>query len=498
LSIVVALWWVGFWAAVGLALGSFLNVVIYRIPRDQSICDPVWSACPYCGRRIRWYDNLPIVSFFRLGGRCRDCGAPISTRYLVVEALTAIVVLLLLDAFFIGHVRAGFRPTPFGVTDGLASDWPPFLAHVALFACLLAMSAIDIEHYWIDVRFTHHVIVFGFVMQALWTPRHSVGWHRPWDTTAVVSIFALMGAGLAWLVWVCTRDPDTESADDEDELRAPLEGETGDGVSLPAPPATGSGGYPPRRVRLGGWFLCVVLVAQATVLVAVSGAGWTVPYWLRAVPLLGLLAGMIVLEGRVVRPADQEIVDALEEERPAARRTVLRELAVLLPAVLFGGVGLWLVSGVGDVGERMSRVLHAGVEVRSIPLFRGWEPAFGLATAAGGLVISAAVGWGVRIFFTLLLGKEAFGVGDIHMMAAAGCVAGWPVVVLGFTLSCLLAIGGWLAALPWKSARAIPLGPWLSLGFLVVAVFYDWIVAWPVVARVIEAVDLLVVRRPWG
>jgi leader peptidase (prepilin peptidase) / N-methyltransferase len=72
----------------GLAFGSFLNVCIYRLPRGLSV---VWpgSACPHCGKAIRAYDNIPVVSWFILRGRCRDCSASISPRYLVIELLTA-------------------------------------------------------------------------------------------------------------------------------------------------------------------------------------------------------------------------------------------------------------------------------------------------------------------------------------------------------------------------------------------------------------------------
>ena len=71
----------------GATLGSFLNVVIHRLPQDLSIIKPR-SKCPACDQAIRWYDNIPILSFFILGRKCRDCGQPISWRYPLVEALT--------------------------------------------------------------------------------------------------------------------------------------------------------------------------------------------------------------------------------------------------------------------------------------------------------------------------------------------------------------------------------------------------------------------------
>src|ERR1043166_2022405 len=98
-----------------------------------------------------------------------------------------LVVLLLLDAFFIGHIRGGLAKTQFGLTDQLSYDWPILVAHIILFACLLALSAIDLEHYWVDIRFTNFVTLAGFVLHTLWTPKHSAAWPRPSDTVAVMS-----------------------------------------------------------------------------------------------------------------------------------------------------------------------------------------------------------------------------------------------------------------------------------------------------------------------
>jgi leader peptidase (prepilin peptidase) / N-methyltransferase len=108
----------------GLALGSFLNVVAARMPRGASVVRPA-SACMSCGAAIAWYDNVPLVSYLRLRGRCRSCGAPIGLRYPAVEFATAFLV--------VGCVLA------FGFT---------FDSLVAAFVCavLVAVSAIDLEH----------------------------------------------------------------------------------------------------------------------------------------------------------------------------------------------------------------------------------------------------------------------------------------------------------------------------------------------------------------
>lgn len=73
----------------GLAFGSFLNVCIYRLPRDISVMNPRWSACPNCTQPIAFYDNVPVLSWLLLRGSCRKCKAPISPRYMLIEVLTA-------------------------------------------------------------------------------------------------------------------------------------------------------------------------------------------------------------------------------------------------------------------------------------------------------------------------------------------------------------------------------------------------------------------------
>lgn len=85
-------------ALFGLIWGSFLNVVIHRLPRGQSLAKPP-STCPRCGRRIRPYDNIPVVSYLLLRGRCRDCGFRISPVYPAVEILTAVCFLILFSRF---------------------------------------------------------------------------------------------------------------------------------------------------------------------------------------------------------------------------------------------------------------------------------------------------------------------------------------------------------------------------------------------------------------
>nr|WP_241986280.1 A24 family peptidase [Cryobacterium psychrophilum] len=121
-------------AVFGLMIGSFLNVVIYRVPRGESVVSPP-SACPQCGARIRPFDNIPVISWLVLRGRCRDCGAPISPRYLLVELGTAV---------FFGVV--GWWALQNGVpTEAPVALIVALVAFLYLAAISVALGLIDIE-----------------------------------------------------------------------------------------------------------------------------------------------------------------------------------------------------------------------------------------------------------------------------------------------------------------------------------------------------------------
>ena len=120
-----------FAALLGAAVGSFVNVCIFRLPREGlGVSRPRRSFCPSCGFEIAWYDNIPIAGWLVLGGRCRACRAPFSARYLLVEAGTALVFVLVAQRFLLGH----------------APSLPAALAVSALGAALVAVSFIDFDH----------------------------------------------------------------------------------------------------------------------------------------------------------------------------------------------------------------------------------------------------------------------------------------------------------------------------------------------------------------
>lgn len=150
----------------GLIFGSFLNVCIYRIPREKSLVWPP-STCPKCNARIRWYDNIPVISYLCLLGKCRHCKAPISIQYPLIESLTALLTVLFVW-------RLGLSPWMFVV--------------VAAVYALIALSVIDLEFMIIPDRFSLGLIVWGLLFAWLNPNFEGVWWQK--------ELYALLGAGV--------------------------------------------------------------------------------------------------------------------------------------------------------------------------------------------------------------------------------------------------------------------------------------------------------------
>ena len=151
----------------GLAIGSFLNVCIYRIPIGQSIVTPP-SRCMGCGQELRWYHNIPVVSWLVLGGKCAFCQAPVSARYPAVELLTAVVFAL--------HALV-FAP------DLL------LLVRLVFAAVLIVLAFIDIDHRILPDSMTLTGIPLG-ILASLWLPP---GWRAS-------LIGVALGGGMLWLI----------------------------------------------------------------------------------------------------------------------------------------------------------------------------------------------------------------------------------------------------------------------------------------------------------
>ena len=137
-------------ALIGASIGSFLNVCIYRLPRRESLVWPA-SHCTSCGRTLSWYENIPIVGWLALRGRCRTCGERISIVYPIVEIVTAVI-------FVCGYLIYG---------------WTPLLAVRLVFACaMIVLFVIDLQHQILPNVITLPGIVVGFIVSFFLPP----GW----------------------------------------------------------------------------------------------------------------------------------------------------------------------------------------------------------------------------------------------------------------------------------------------------------------------------------
>ncbi len=155
-------------AVLGLVVGSFLNVVIHRVPRRQSV---VWpgSRCPHCGEHIRPGDNVPLLSYLLLRGRCRNCKGRISARYPAVEAATGLLF---------GAAAYEFRL-------GLA-----LLAALVLISALVALAVIDLEHRLLPNAIVGPAALAGLALSILGDPAR--WWTYPLSAAAVaVALFGL-------------------------------------------------------------------------------------------------------------------------------------------------------------------------------------------------------------------------------------------------------------------------------------------------------------------
>lgn len=153
----------------GMCIGSFLNVCIYRLPASKSIANPPRSICPNCNSHIRFYDNIPVLSYIWLKGRCRNCDAPISFRYPMVEVMSGIVAVALLFKF------------------GLSLE---SLVYFVFISSLLVITFIDLDHKIIPDVISLPGIPIGLV----------ASFALPTITLKASALGLLIGGGSLWFV----------------------------------------------------------------------------------------------------------------------------------------------------------------------------------------------------------------------------------------------------------------------------------------------------------
>ena len=191
----------------GLAFGSFLNVCLSRWPAGESIVKPP-SHCRSCGRTLKWWENVPLVSWLALGGRCRSCRAWIGWRYLVVEAavggLWAVIGYRLFSRLLGTGTSIVMQPVnpPYGLLDAIG---------LMIFCWLLVgLAVLDAEHFWLADAATIPGIVLGFAYSLFWAQQPGVAL-RPelWKALGMRLIAVAAAAGLIllirWIYWLVRR-----------------------------------------------------------------------------------------------------------------------------------------------------------------------------------------------------------------------------------------------------------------------------------------------------
>jgi len=195
---------------IGAAIGSFLNVVVYRLPKGMSLIQPS-SHCPACKHRIRWFDNIPIVSWWVRGRRCRDCRAAISARYPLVEAATAGTFALLTAVEFtfkgvnlpVREIHETGNIIIFSRSN--AELYGILLYHLLLLCTLFAASLMEIDRHRPPLSVFVPALAIGIIAPLIWPALRSVpAWPSlsDWISRAADCAAALASGGLlGYLAW---------------------------------------------------------------------------------------------------------------------------------------------------------------------------------------------------------------------------------------------------------------------------------------------------------
>ena len=370
--------WLVFVFAFGACAGSFLNVVIYRLPRDRSLITPP-SSCPSCSKPIRFYDNIPLVSWIFLRGKCRNCKVRISPRYFIIEFLTAAIFLAVFILYFTAGVRRFEIDGFFGIAAFARGGWIFYLAHILLLAAFLAASAIDLELWIIPLSVCWFATAFGVI-------------------------------------------------------------------------ASTAGGYIIDPTVIHHYRLFPIASAQSGALAVGAVLGLIIS-------LIGLATGIIKRSYGFDESEDLEQID--NEPEYSHRLEVLKEVVFLLPIIICAITAFCVYKYGGSVQGWWVDILQN-------------HAVAGFLGSVWGYFIGCAIVWLTRILGTLGFGKEAMGLGDVHLMGAAGALIGPVFVVIAFFVAPFFGLLWAFYLMFFKKTRQIPYGPFLSLAVFLVMILHDW------------------------
>ncbi len=450
------------WAmAFGACVGSLINVLAYRIPRGLDFVTPQ-SRCPSCSTKLTWRENIPIFGWLLLGGRCRFCRSPISAEYPIVETIVAV----LWGAAYMACYSDPSTPLhglfswaePEWARSGFVQTWPIFLVIVTLLSSLVAMTLVDARTFTIPPVLTNVPTVVALLVHpiyavivqmkdgrliatapgyswSIWTP-DKFGWW--WVGAGVGGAVGFVVANLLLRFGVLKRSFEDYAAWEAKTL-AEIEAKQG------AAGAAGAGEAATARVGPAAG-----LSDQADA----QGAD--------AASVAASASDDRVNGEQAVPPTEQE----MWVQYPHARREMAREL-------LFVGVIAAFAVGAAYLALRLAGPWAMNVNtLRLEPTSDVVVPLWLQVTSGAflGYLIGGGVVWAIRILGTLAFGKEALGLGDVHMMAAVGACLGWIDPTLAFFGAAFLGMAGW--AIQYFSSgenkRMLPYGPFLAMATIVV------------------------------
>jgi leader peptidase (prepilin peptidase)/N-methyltransferase len=270
----------------GACVGSFLNVVVWRLPRGESLVTPP-SHCPKCNNTLKAYDNIPILGWLKLGGKCRFCALPISPRYPIVEAVTGLLFVLYYVMFFMLQISPCL-PNGQHVPLSIVSDWPIYGLYMFAIACLLAASLIDAELFIIPIEIPWLMAGVAIVVHAIIDKPSLPGALNLDPIPAAMALGAGVGLLLSVLLWwrgiIPTSFPQGEpmlEIDHEQYAKEVAEAKEKGQTVTPLPPE-----YTPRQIRAEMWKEVLFLACPTLLAIACALAVLAVPSlnesWTRA------------------------------------------------------------------------------------------------------------------------------------------------------------------------------------------------------------------------
>lgn len=386
--------------ALGACVGSFLNVVAYRLPLGKSIVRPP-SACPKCNTQLSWRDNIPIFGWIFLGGKCRYCRARVSIRYPTIELITAILfagTYLLMFMYNVGPCPDGrmiVSTSEMGIETHLPAeldlyfDWPALLLTLTMIGFLMAASLIDFDHFIIPLEITWILAGVGLVGHTLTDKPHVAG--------NLLLTPAQAPLGLATMT--CTI----------------------------------------------GWLIALFALNR----------NWIKRSFMKGEPMLDREIAARDGDTNVKTPAPA--ISTYEYSKMEVRKETMYEVLFLALPILLFIVPILLCFNIYKI--------ELGAVMLATKPFVG-----GFVGSLLGAVVGAMTVWLTRVFGSIAFGKEAMGMGDVHLMAGVGAVIGPGPVVVAFFLGAIVGLVATVRLLFTSKFRTFPFGPFLAAG-AVLAVF---------------------------